>query len=70
MQVQSVLALIYDRVVANRLIAWAKISHEQAAFQEGEGTLSHVTPSDSIDKEIYENLIRWILFLMYSHYVF
>ena len=41
-QVQPLLGLLYDRILANRLIEWAKISDEQTAFQKGKGTLNHI----------------------------
>ena len=41
-QVQPLLALLYDRILANRLIAWANINYEQSAFQKGKGTLNHI----------------------------
>ena len=41
-QMQPLLALVYDRIIAARLLSWAKISHEQTAFQKGKGTLNHI----------------------------
>ena len=41
-QVQPLLALLYDRILENRLIAWANINYEQSAFQKGKGTLNHI----------------------------
>ena len=32
-QVQPILALVYDRIIGERLIRWAKIAYEQSAFQ-------------------------------------
>ena len=33
---------LYDRVIAKRLICWAKINPEQSAFQKGKSTLNHI----------------------------
>lgn len=41
-QVQPLLALLYDRILANRLISWASINYEQSAFQKGKSTLNHI----------------------------
>ena len=41
-QMQPLFALLYDRIITDRLINWAKISHEQTAFQKGKGTLNHI----------------------------
>ena len=39
---QNILSLLYDRILTNRLIAWAKIHPEQSAFQKGKSTLNHI----------------------------
>ena len=39
---QNLLSLLYDRVIANRLIMWARIHPEQSAFQKGKSTLNHI----------------------------
>ena len=41
-QMQQLFALLYDRIIAARLISWAKISYEQSAFQKGKSTLNHI----------------------------
>ena len=41
-QMQPLLALLYDRIIASRLISWAKVSPEQTAFQKGKGTLDQI----------------------------
>ena len=41
-QVQPLLGLLYDRILANRLIMWAKINYEQTAFQKNKSTLNHI----------------------------
>ena len=38
-QVQPLLGLLYDRILANR---WAKINYEQTAFQKNKSTLNHI----------------------------
>ena len=40
--VQKLLALLYDRVIAKRLIAWAVIHAAQTAFQKGKSTLNQI----------------------------
>ena len=39
---QNLLSLLYDRIIATRLIAWAKIHPEQSAFQKGKSTLNQI----------------------------
>ena len=39
---QNLLSLLYDRIIANRLMMWAKIHPEQSAFQKGKSTLNHI----------------------------
>ena len=39
---QNLMSLLYDRIIANRLIIWAKIHPEQTAFQKGKSTLNHI----------------------------
>ena len=41
-QMQPLLANLYDRVLANRLIQWVKINDEQTAFQKGKGTIDQI----------------------------
>ena len=40
---QNLLSLLYDRIIANRLMMWAKIHPEQSAFQKGKSTLNHIS---------------------------
>ena len=39
---QNLLSLLYDRIIADRLMMWAKIHPEQSAFQKGISTLNHI----------------------------
>ena len=39
---QNLRSLLYDRIIANRLMIWAKIHPEQSAFQKGKSTLNHI----------------------------
>ena len=39
---QNLLSLLYDRIIANMLMIWAKIHPEQSAFQKGKSTLNHI----------------------------
>ena len=39
---QNLLSLVYDRIIANRLLLWARIHPEQTAFQKGKSTLNHI----------------------------
>ena len=41
-QIQPLFAVLYDRIIGNRLISWAKICYEQTAFQKGKGTLNQI----------------------------
>ena len=41
-QMQPIIALLYDRIIGNRLNTWAKICYEQSAFQKGKSTLNHI----------------------------
>ena len=41
-QVQPLLGVLYDRILANRLNEWAYISDEQTAFKKGKSTLNHI----------------------------
>ena len=41
-QMQPLLANIYDRIICNRLIRWAKINDEQTAFQKGKSTMDQI----------------------------
>ena len=41
-QMQPLLGIVYDRIIAARLILWAKINPEQTAFQKGKSTLDQV----------------------------
>ena len=38
-QMQRLLAIMYDRIMGNRLFRWAKINYEQTAFQKKKGTI-------------------------------
>ena len=40
--VQSLLSLLYDRIIAKRLLNWARIHPEQSAFQKGKATLNQI----------------------------
>ena len=35
-------ANLYDRIIANRLMKWVKINPEQTAFQKGKGTVDQI----------------------------
>ena len=39
---QNLLSLLYDRIIADRLIRWAKIHPEQTAFQKGKSSLNQI----------------------------
>ena len=39
---QPMLANLYDRILCNRLIRWAKINIEQTAFQKGKGCIDQI----------------------------
>ena len=41
-QMQPMLANLYDRIICNRLILWAKINPKQTAFQKGKGTVDQI----------------------------
>ena len=41
-QIQPMLANLYDRIICNRLIQWAKINIEQTAFQKGKGCIDQI----------------------------
>ena len=41
-QMQPLLAVLYDRILTQRLIRWVKISDEQTAFQKGKGTIDQI----------------------------
>ena len=41
-QMQPLLANLYDRIICNRLLRWAKINDEQTAFQKGKGTTDQI----------------------------
>ena len=41
-QMQSLLANLYDRILSNRLIQWVKINDEQTAFQKGKSTIDQI----------------------------
>ena len=41
-QMQPLLANLYDRIICNRLIRWAKVSVEQTAFQKGKSTIDQI----------------------------
>ena len=39
---QQLVANLYDRIIANRLMKWVKINPEQTAFQKGKGTVDQI----------------------------
>ena len=41
-QTQTLLGILYDRIIANRLLTWAKINPEQSAFQKGKSTINQI----------------------------
>ena len=41
-QTQTLLGILYDRIIANRLLTWAKINPEQSAFQKGKSTINKI----------------------------
>ena len=41
-QMLPLLAVVFDRIISNRLIKWAKINFEQTAFQKGKGTIDQI----------------------------
>ena len=41
-QMLPLLAVVFDRIICNRLIQWAKINFEQTAFQKGKGTIDQI----------------------------
>ena len=41
-QLQPLIASVYDRILHNRLLQWAKFSPEQSAFQKGRSTIDQV----------------------------
>ena len=41
-QLQPLIATLYDRILNNRLQLWANFSPEQSAFQKGKGTLDQI----------------------------
>ena len=41
-QIQPLLAILYDRIIANRLILWANTNEEQTAFKKGKSTLDQI----------------------------
>ena len=41
-QMQPLLGILYDRIIANRLILWSKVSPEQTAFQKGKSTIDQI----------------------------
>ena len=41
-QMLPLLAVVFDRIICNRLIKWAKINFEQTAFQTGKGTIDQI----------------------------
>ena len=41
-QMLPLLAVVFDRIICNRLIKWAKINAEQTAFQAGKGTIDQL----------------------------
>ena len=41
-EVQPLLPNLYDRIICNRLLRWAKINDEQTAFQKGKSTIDQI----------------------------
>ena len=41
-QMQPLLANLYDRISSNRLMRWEKINNEQTAFQKGKSTIDQI----------------------------
>ena len=41
-QMQPLLAVLYDRILAQRLLRWVRINDEQTAFQKGKGTIDQI----------------------------
>ena len=41
-QMQPLLAILYDRIIASRLVMWSKVSPEQTAFQKGKSTIDQI----------------------------
>ena len=41
-QMQPLLANLFDKIITNRLIEWVKINDEQTAFQKGKGTVDQI----------------------------
>lgn len=41
-QMQPLLANLYDRILSNRLMRWVKINNEQTAFQKGKSTIDQI----------------------------
>ena len=41
-QMQPLLAILYDRIITNRLVMWGKVSPEQTAFQKGKSTIDQI----------------------------
>ena len=39
---QPLFAVLYDRILAQRLLRWVKINKEQTAFQKGKGTIDQI----------------------------
>ena len=40
--VQNMMSMLYDRIIANRLLLWARIRPEQTAFQKGKSTIDQI----------------------------
>ena len=41
-QVQPLIAIVYDKIISNRLLQWVKINDEQTAFQKGKSTIDQI----------------------------
>ena len=41
-QMQALLALLYNRIIAARVTLWAKFNPKQLAFEKGKGTLEQL----------------------------
>ena len=58
---QNLLSLVYDRIIANRLLLWARIHPEQTAFQKGKSTLNHIFLLRIVIALAKRSFVHWIL---------
>ena len=62
-QIQPLLANLYDRIICNRLLSWVKVNIEQTAFQKGKSTIDQIFLLHLIISQIKEsNLTLYIGF--------